>query len=221
MIQLSTNSNTQLDWIYHAQPTFIGKHRACYLQALDKERALVNAEFEVRKLAQQIEVKRAELAIQDVSIGKAEEAGDTPAANYLTAQRKLLEIEIEQLESGIEFIAIQRADAERELKHCRHLMDKACEEAGINFEMLDEETYQQLMSENVKLNTGKKLTAQLLESIVGLPSSFIETITELPQEDRVEMLSQFTHMRKALESSAKGIGNPILKFDTNKAPLSY
>jgi hypothetical protein len=220
MIQLSTNSNTQLDWIYSAQPTPIGKHRACYLQALDKERALVNAEFEVRKLAQQVKIKKAELVIQDVSIDKAEAAGDMPAANYLKAQKELVEIEIEELESGIEFIAIQRADAERELNHCRQLMTRACEEAGINFELIDEETYQQLMGENVRLNTGRKLTAQLLESIIGMPSSFIETITELPAADRHTMLSQFTYMRKALEESAKGIGNPILEFNLNKPTRS-
>lgn len=216
-MQLSTNSNLQLDWVAAAQPTPIGKHRAAYLQMLDRQRALVAAEFELKKLNARHDMKVAEIKVQNESIARAEDAGDYAAAEFLTAQKKLLEVELEEMVDSVKYLGVQQADALREFNKCKELMKAACAEARIDFEELDEETYQLLMAENVRLITGRRLSAQLLEVVSGIPASFVETLSELPAEDQQTMLSQYAHLCNVLQRSQKAIANPIVDFAKYKS----
>lgn len=208
-MQLSTNSNKQIEWLVKAQPTPIGQHRQAYLQRLDREQALLKAQFDLRKHEANVEIKEAEIAIQARDIEKAEQAGDMEVACYFKSKLKLMKIELEEMTAGLKYINVQVADAHREMTTADLYMKEACAQAGIDFETLDEETYQTLLSENVMLTTGRRLSAQTLAPITGLPASVIETLAEMPEGDRQQMLSQIPYITALVEKACVGILNPV------------
>lgn len=209
-MQLSTNSNKQLEWLVNGEPTPIGRHRIAYLQWMEKVRALHKSEFELKRAAAEQEIKEAELALELGNAHRAMESGDTAAARYFEAKAKLKRVEIEELNEGLEWIDMQRQDAQREANVCKSLMEEACNEAGINFEDVDEETYQQLMAENVKLLTGRRLSAQLLESVTGVRASIVELLAEVGESERQDMFSQYLYLLGMFEDSTNGILNPVM-----------
>jgi hypothetical protein len=121
-----------------------------------------------------------------------------------------MKVELEEMTSGLTYINLQIADAQRELEQAQAFMDEACAQARVNFEDLDEETYQSLLSENVLLTTGRRLSASVVAHSLGLPPSVVETLTELPEDDRNQMLSQVPYQITLIDKAARGVLNPMV-----------
>jgi hypothetical protein len=211
-MQLSTNSNKQIEWLVKAQPTLIGQHRQAYLQRLDREQALVKAQYDLRKHEVNIKLKESEISLQRNEAQKAEAAGDLEVSNYLNLKMQLLKIELEEMTAGLSYINLQISDAERELNEAQKYMDEACRLAGVNFEKLDEETYQDLLAENVLITTGRRLSSQVVAQTLGLPQSVVETLAEMPEGDRKQMLSQVPYQLSLINRAVEGVFNPMVNL---------
>jgi hypothetical protein len=133
-------------------------------------------------------------------------------SNYLNLKVQLLKIELEEMTAGLSYISLQILDAERELNEAQKYMDEACELAGVNFEKLDEETYQDLLAENVLITTGRRLSSQVVAHTLGLPQSVVETLAEMPEGDRKQMLSQVPYQLSLINRAVEGVFNPMVNL---------
>lgn len=176
-MQLSSNSNAAILGIIYSCPTAAGQWRQAMIQGRDRRIALENYSLDRRKLLAEIELKQDEL-LQSRRLQRP------------SAERELIQIEIERKEIEIQRCDELVEDAARELACCEAEAQRICEQAGIVFGELDAEQFQDYMVLDYQAKQVRWGASQVLAGVVGCSVDYAEHLLELPEEERAAYMQR-------------------------------